>query len=966
MASSKIEIEAVRASIKNTVERLGDALRTINHEKMTFPSPPQIWSNPELAYEEFKAHDALCGFLEKEGFRVTRHAYGLNTSFEAVSGSGGRLINFNAEYDALPGIGHACGHNLIATSSLVGFLALSFALAEFGLPGRVQLLGTPAEENGGGKAKLIDAGAYDGVDISLMAHAGPEKMFPDLGPATGIAGALMNARKNIRCVFSGKSAHAGGNPWEGINALDALVCSYNNVSVLRQQLLPEQRIHCAFIDTPKVANIIPDHTTAFWQVRSPTLQGLNVLLGKVRNCIEAGALATQCQVEIEEEELYTDVRLNDTLCDRYRVHMGGYGREVLKRHDTVLTGSSDIGNVSYVTPTLHAMFGIPTPNNSYPHNPVFAASAGTDEAHQEAVTVGKSLALIGWEMLTDNDITCRRRKVKCGEERPICNRCANLRLDCEWGVPVARGHSSRVRHLKPAPTTRHHDDIEPVSEVSEGDAMDLSPTALIPGLSPVSWTGDGFHLETSQAAAFYPPFPSAAFTMRMSTPLCAPMSTSGLACANSLVLNKHDRKYFEYFPSSSTVYYYMKGWHWSSFSYLYQGPATTNKVIMRMILALSASDMHRQGLVAPSLGHSTADDHGRYHYSQAVKEFRQLLETPRRQVSVDELETIFATIFLMVTYEWQFGTSVRHLQLHLHGVRSLLESHPQLFRLKDVNDVFLAPENEELLPEDRVSSKVSFISEQFLLWMLYIDASFRPMGLTESLYDYVLQSKNPALHPDHLHRCARLWGRCYWAEQYPDQEVLDDIENYRALELLHAGFCMRHRIWKVLINSEVEGDSSESLSREMVSIRDKYSDLFITAKLSGAISSRRTLNTVYMAVCQLYAQIVFHRRVLRAHVPPTAVHRQAVVGIIELVQKQHSSDPRLLRRLYWPILMALIETNDVIHQAWLRERLFDCRDFNSECRWANEVADQVLVLQDAGQGCYADLAELLLQRFHVL
>jgi metal-dependent amidase/aminoacylase/carboxypeptidase family protein len=174
----------------------------------------------------------------------------------------------------------------------------------------------------------------------------------------------MNARKNIKCQFTGKSAHAGGNPWDGINALDALVSSYNNVAVLRQQLLPDQRIHCAFIDTPKVANVIPESTKAFWQVRSPSLKGLNILMAKVRNCIEAGALATGCRADIQEyvnftfpslspelvidaifyrEELYTDVRLNDTLCERYQVHMGGYGRKVLRRHDKVLTASSDIG-----------------------------------------------------------------------------------------------------------------------------------------------------------------------------------------------------------------------------------------------------------------------------------------------------------------------------------------------------------------------------------------------------------------------------------------------------------------------------------------------------------------------------------------------------------------------------------------------------------------------------------------------
>lgn len=130
----------------------------------------QIWSNPELAYQEHRAHDKICDFLEQQGFSVTRHAYGIDTSFEALSGSGGRLINFNAEYDALPDIGHACGHNLIATSSIAAFLALSFTLKKYGIPGRTQLLGTPAEENGGGKAKLIDAGAYKNVDISLMAY----------------------------------------------------------------------------------------------------------------------------------------------------------------------------------------------------------------------------------------------------------------------------------------------------------------------------------------------------------------------------------------------------------------------------------------------------------------------------------------------------------------------------------------------------------------------------------------------------------------------------------------------------------------------------------------------------------------------------------------------------------------------------------------------------------------------------
>lgn len=134
---------------------------------------------------------------------------------------------------------------------------------------------------------------------NFQSHAGPKKFFPGV-ISDGIAGALMNARKQIHCEFFGKSAHAGANPWEGVNALDALISSYNNVSVLRQQLQPDERIHCAFLDTPQAANIIPSYTKAYWQVRSPSLKGLNSLMVKARNCVEAGALATGCEVKIDE------------------------------------------------------------------------------------------------------------------------------------------------------------------------------------------------------------------------------------------------------------------------------------------------------------------------------------------------------------------------------------------------------------------------------------------------------------------------------------------------------------------------------------------------------------------------------------------------------------------------------------------------------------------------------------------
>lgn len=272
---------------------------------------------------------------------------------------------------------------------------------------------------------------------------------------------------------------------------------------------------------------------------------------------------------------------------------------------------------------------------------------------------------------------------------------------------------AQIRHLQPAPAGPQQ---RGWSVAEAGDVLDITSDAQLADILFPLWPGDLTAFEATQATSLYPVVASG----RIPTPPLYPsLSTNEIACANSLTLTEHDQNYFHYFPYSSVVYYYMKGWRWSSFCYLYQGPAITNKVIMRMILALSASDMHRQGLVIRSPGRRAADDHGRYHYSLAVKEFRQLLETPRRHVSVEELEIIFAAMFLMVTYEWQFGHSVRHLQLHLHGVRSLLESHPQLFQLKDVNDVFLSPEGSDCPTLDGGSvPKMSFIPEQFLLWML--------------------------------------------------------------------------------------------------------------------------------------------------------------------------------------------------------------------------------------------------------
>ena len=273
---------------------------------------------------------------------------------------------------------------------------------------------------------------------------------------------------------------------------------------------------------------------------------------------------------------------------------------------------------------------------------------------------------------------------------------------------MKRGNAVQMRNLQPARPrpSPHHEEIN----------LDYSDLAMLwqsfsSSSSPALGQPDSF------LPSAWPVFPPSPFP----TPLYPSITVPEVACVNSLVLSKQDQKYFQYFPSSSLVFYYMKAWQWSSFCYLYQGPATTSKVIMRMILALAASDMHRNGFETQSPGRPTAEDHARNHYGLAVKEFRQMLETPRRHVSHIELEMIFVTMFLMIMYEWQFGTHVRHLQLHLQGVRSLLETHPELFQDRDVNNVFSLMDAEE---PDEVVPKISFVPVQMLLWILYVFPSF--------------------------------------------------------------------------------------------------------------------------------------------------------------------------------------------------------------------------------------------------
>ncbi|KAF5501265.1 Peptidase M20 domain-containing protein 2 [Colletotrichum siamense] len=391
-----------------------------------------IHQHPELNYEEYHAHDALTTAMGKLGFKVTPHAYGIPTSLEAEYGEGGRLVVFNAEYDALPGIGHACGHNLIATASLAGFIATVAALKTSNKPGRVKLLGTPAEEGGCGKGMLVRKGAYDGVAACVMAHPAP--MF-----AYGTEGRHCNAFVNhvattsFKIQFEGKAAHAAASPWEGVNALDAAVLGYNGVSMMRQQMTKDSTVHGIFTDAGIKSNVIPDFAAVEYAVRAPTIEKTLELRDRVVANFRAGAIATGCRMQVEYDVFYAPMRPNKQLSLVFADCAADLGIPMWCDVDTkeVISGATDQGNVGCVVPVIHPIYGIDAKEGQSNHTVGFTEAAGAEPAHERSLIVAKALARSAWAVLTDDEVASkvqrefeetvaeRRRKISCEEEMSL-------------------------------------------------------------------------------------------------------------------------------------------------------------------------------------------------------------------------------------------------------------------------------------------------------------------------------------------------------------------------------------------------------------------------------------------------------------------------------------------------------------------------------------------------------------------
>ncbi|MGE0599503.1 MAG: M20 family metallopeptidase [Dehalococcoidia bacterium] len=373
--------------IDRAIDEASEQLRAISLD---------IHSHPELNFEEYHAHDALTTYLDGEGFEVVRGAYTMPTAFKAVAGNGGPTVAVLSEYDALPGIGHACGHNLIAIAGIGAGIGLRAGLE--GRSGALVILGSPAEEGGAGKQILIEQGAFDGVDAALMAHPSP------MDNATPKVQAL----QQLRVEYFGKNAHAAAMPWMGVNALDALVQGYNAISMLRQQMKPTDRVHGVFTHAGLKPNIIPDYTAAEYYVRSATMAELSELKPKVQACLESAATATGCRVEVHwEGKPYTDLISSNPLAERYSIHMADLGHPVPSL--PWVGASTDMGNVSYVVPTIHPMFGIPCDPMNANHTAPFTEAAATGEAHERTIRVAKAMARAAYDMIDSPELLAKVR-----------------------------------------------------------------------------------------------------------------------------------------------------------------------------------------------------------------------------------------------------------------------------------------------------------------------------------------------------------------------------------------------------------------------------------------------------------------------------------------------------------------------------------------------------------------------------
>jgi amidohydrolase len=378
-----MSLDQLKKDVCSAVDAMRDELLALSHA---------IHGEPELALEEFKAAERLTKAVESHGIGVQREAFGLKTGYAAEFGkAGGPNIAILSEYDALPGIGHACGHNIIATSGLGAALALSKLNGR--LPGRVRYLGTPAEERFGGKEIMARNGAFDGTDAAMMIHPSNQNLVTM--PCIAIA--------EVEAIYHGRSAHASAMPYRGLNALDAVVTAYQSIAQLRQHIRNTDRIHGIITEGGLAPNIVPERAACRFYVRAVDAHELAPLKARVQKCFEAGALATGCRLEVYWGDTdYLDLKTNWPMAEMYEANAVALGREFypVKNLPAGYAGSTDMGNVSHRVPSIHPMLGV-APAGVIIHNPEFTRYAASEKGDDAVIDGAKSMAMTALDLMAD-------------------------------------------------------------------------------------------------------------------------------------------------------------------------------------------------------------------------------------------------------------------------------------------------------------------------------------------------------------------------------------------------------------------------------------------------------------------------------------------------------------------------------------------------------------------------------------
>ena len=373
----------IKTQVRDAVTARADQLLDVSH---------QIHERPELGFQEHFAHGLLTDALEAAGFTVTRHAAGLDTAFVATYGSG-PAVGVICEFDALPEIGHGCGHNIIASLGLGAALAAADVADQAG--GRVVVIGSPAEEGGGGKVLMAKHGVFDGLEAALMVHPADR----DLTRMDVVA------IERMAVEYEGAAAHAAAAPHKGRNALDAAVLGYVNIAALRQHLSPSERVHGIITNGGTRPNVIPAKAEAQWYVRTPRRATLDSLVGRVHACLEAGSHAAGCTMSISPiGQTYNDMIHSTAVVAAFVENAALLGREVAAPTPaTQVLGSTDMGNVSYLLPSIHPMIKA-APEGTPLHSLDFARAAISDLGDQAVLDGAAALAMTVVDVWQDAEL----------------------------------------------------------------------------------------------------------------------------------------------------------------------------------------------------------------------------------------------------------------------------------------------------------------------------------------------------------------------------------------------------------------------------------------------------------------------------------------------------------------------------------------------------------------------------------